>query len=230
MPNPKVGTVTLDGPGRLMKLKSCGQYSCTDRKVSFDSEKLLQNFRTIVDTLLKVKPAAAKGQYMRSITLSTTMGPGGKGQQLKIRSCVAKFREAGVEYKVVKNTLTRIAANEIGIAGLDSYLKAQLQWHFQQLILLLPAKIISDFIKESKLQNIEVKAGLVEGKVITADGVKALANLPPRGSAYCTSTGWFPKAQIVGYRQCTSRHYPQCGFMCLKRSANKKKAHKSLAG
>ena len=45
-------------------------------KVSFDSEKLLENYRTLMDTLLKAKPSGAKGQYIRSITLAATMGPG----------------------------------------------------------------------------------------------------------------------------------------------------------
>lgn len=92
MPNPKVGTVTLDVTRAINEIKAGKIEYRTDKagnihapigKVSFDSEKLLQNFRTIVDTLLKVKPAAAKGQYMRSITLSTTMGPGVKVNVLK---------------------------------------------------------------------------------------------------------------------------------------------------
>ncbi|TCL31566.1 large subunit ribosomal protein L10 [Anaerospora hongkongensis] len=120
---------------------------------------------------MKEKLAATKGAVLinyRGLTVA---------QDTKLRR---KFREAGVEYKVVKNTLTRIAANEIGIAGLDSYLEGPTAMAFSATDPVAPAKIISDFIKESKLQNIEVKAGLVEGKVITADGVKALANLPPR--------------------------------------------------
>lgn len=92
MPNPKVGTVTLDVTRAINEIKAGKIEYRTDKagnihapigKVSFESEKLLQNFRTIVDTLLKVKPAAAKGQYMRSITLSTTMGPGVKVNVLK---------------------------------------------------------------------------------------------------------------------------------------------------
>lgn len=120
---------------------------------------------------MKEKLAATKGAVLinyRGLTVA---------QDTKLRR---KFREAGVEYKVVKNTLTRIAANEVGIAGLDSYLEGPTAMAFSATDPVAPAKIISDFIKESKLQNIEVKAGLVEGKVITADGVKALANLPPR--------------------------------------------------
>jgi large subunit ribosomal protein L1 len=52
-------------------------------KVSFDSVKLVENFQTLIDTLIKVKPAAAKGQYMRSIFLSATMGPGIRVNPLK---------------------------------------------------------------------------------------------------------------------------------------------------
>lgn len=92
MPNPKVGTVTLDVTRAINEIKAGKIEYRTDKagnihapigKVSFESEKLLQNFRTLVDILLKVKPAAAKGQYMRSITLSTTMGPGVKVNVLK---------------------------------------------------------------------------------------------------------------------------------------------------
>ena len=66
MPNPKVGTVT----------DKAGIISCSIGKASFDEEKLLDNYRTIVDTIIKAKPVAAKGQYIKSVTLSATMGPG----------------------------------------------------------------------------------------------------------------------------------------------------------
>ena len=61
MPNPKTGTVTMD---------------VTIGKVSFDNEKLVENFTTIHDVLVKAKPSAAKGQYMKNITVTTTFGPG----------------------------------------------------------------------------------------------------------------------------------------------------------
>nr|WP_092073779.1 50S ribosomal protein L1 [Dendrosporobacter quercicolus]NSL47921.1 50S ribosomal protein L1 [Dendrosporobacter quercicolus DSM 1736]SDM67327.1 large subunit ribosomal protein L1 [Dendrosporobacter quercicolus] len=92
MPNPKVGTVTLDVTRAINEIKAGKIEYRTDKagnihapigKVSFDSEKLLANFHTLIDTLIKVKPAAAKGQYMRSITMSTTMGPGIKVNPLK---------------------------------------------------------------------------------------------------------------------------------------------------
>lgn len=92
MPNPKVGTVTMDLTRAINEIKAGKIEYRTDKagnihapigKVSFDAGKLLENFHTLIDTLNKVKPAAAKGQYMRSIALSATMGPGVKVNPLK---------------------------------------------------------------------------------------------------------------------------------------------------
>ena len=85
MPNPKVGTVTLDVTRALNEIKAGKIEYRTDKagnihapigKGSFESAKLQENFQTLIDTLNKAKPSAAKGQYMRAITVSTTMGPG----------------------------------------------------------------------------------------------------------------------------------------------------------
>ncbi|QGG49197.1 50S ribosomal protein L10 [Heliorestis convoluta] len=92
----------------------------------------------------------------------------------------SKFREAGVEFKVCKNTLTRIAANEVGIEGLDPYLEGPTAIAFSFGDPVAPAKILSDFIKEKKNIALSIKVGVVDGKVIDADGVKALADLPPK--------------------------------------------------
>ena len=120
---------------------------------------------------LKEKLAATKGAVFTNYRgVSVAM-------DTKLRR---KLREAGVEYKVVKNTLTRIAANEAGITGLDQYLEGPTAMAVSATDPVAPAKLISDFIKENKLQSIEIKAGLVEGKVIDEKGVKALASLPPR--------------------------------------------------
>ena len=95
MPNPKVGTVTLDVTRAINEIKAGKIEYRTDKagnihapmgKASFENEKLLDNFYTLIDTLNKVKPAAAKGQYLRSITLSATMGPGVKVNPLKSSS------------------------------------------------------------------------------------------------------------------------------------------------
>jgi len=92
MPNPKVGTVTMDITRAIGEIKAGKIEYRTDKagnihapigKVSFDSDKLAGNCYTLIDTLSQVKPAAAKGQYLRSITISTTMGPGVKVNPLK---------------------------------------------------------------------------------------------------------------------------------------------------
>jgi len=89
-----------------------------------------------------------------------------------------KLREAGVEFKVVKNTLTRLAANEAGIEGLDQYLEGPTAVAFGIDDAVAPAKILSEFAKTHK--DLEIKAGVIEGKVIDVEGVKALADLPSR--------------------------------------------------
>jgi len=91
-----------------------------------------------------------------------------------------KMREAGVEYRVVKNTLTRIAAKEAGIEGLDQYLEGLTVMAFSTTDAIVPAKIVSDFIKDSKSKTYQIKAGVIDGKTIDANGVKQLADLPPR--------------------------------------------------
>lgn len=98
-------------------------------------------------------------------------------QDTKLR---AKLREAGVEYRVVKNTMMRIAADELNLSELDAYLEGTTALALSTEDAVAPAKVISEFIKENKLEALEIKAGLVEGKVIDAEGVKALAALPSR--------------------------------------------------
>ena len=120
---------------------------------------------------LKGKLSASKGAVLtnyRGLTVA---------QDTQLRR---KLREGGVEYRVVKNTMTRIAAQEIGIEGLDVYLEGPTAIAMCETDPVAPARIISEFIKENKLKSLEVKAGLLEGKVIDADGVKALADLPSR--------------------------------------------------
>lgn len=85
MPNPKLGTVTMDLVKAINEIKAGKVEYRTDKagnvhvpigKASFDVEKLQANYQALVDTLVRVRPAAAKGQYIRSITVSSTMGPG----------------------------------------------------------------------------------------------------------------------------------------------------------
>ncbi|WP_071130883.1 50S ribosomal protein L1 [Enterococcus timonensis] len=85
MPNPKTGTVTMDVTKAVNEVKAgkvtyrvdkAGNIHVPIGKVSFSDDKLVENFKTIHDTLLKVKPATAKGQYMKNITVTSTFGPG----------------------------------------------------------------------------------------------------------------------------------------------------------
>lgn len=89
----------------------------------------------------------------------------------------AQLRQAGVEYRVLKNTLVKRAANEVGVQGLDPYLEGPTALAFSA-DPVAPAKVLADFAKTNK--NFQIKAGVVEGKVVGPDGVKALAELPPR--------------------------------------------------
>ena len=94
MPNPKSGTVTMDVTNAVRELKSgkieirveinriihtqCG-------KSSFNENALVENIRTIYDTVIKAKPASVKGTYLKKISVSSTMGPGIKVDQASIR-------------------------------------------------------------------------------------------------------------------------------------------------
>ena len=88
------------------------------------------------------------------------------------------YREAGVEYKVVKNTLTRFAANEVGYQELDSALHGPTALAISSTDPVAPAKVLSDFAKD--VEALEIKAGFLDGKVISLDEVKTLANTPSR--------------------------------------------------
>ncbi|VEF49948.1 50S ribosomal protein L1 [Bacillus freudenreichii] len=85
MPNPKTGTVTFDVEKAVNEIKAgkveyrldkAGIIHVPIGKVSFEDAKLQENFATIFDTVLKAKPSAAKGTYMKSVTITSTMGPG----------------------------------------------------------------------------------------------------------------------------------------------------------
>ena len=87
MPNPKSGTVTMDLTRALADIKAGKVEYRLDRqniihtvigKKSFGPQKLEENFRALLEAVIKAKPATAKGQYLKSVTVATTMGPGGK--------------------------------------------------------------------------------------------------------------------------------------------------------
>ena len=93
MPNPKVGTVTMDVSKAIAEIKAgkveyrvekTGIVHVIIGKASFEHEQLMDNFRTITDTINRAKPSGAKGQYIKSVAISTTMGPSVRISPLKV--------------------------------------------------------------------------------------------------------------------------------------------------
>lgn len=130
------------------------------------SEKVLESKKAIVAALaerLKEAQAGVIADY-RGLTVA---------QDTELR---AKLREAGVEYTIVKNTLTRFAANEIGLEGLDPVLHGPTALATSNTDVVAPAKVLVEFAKAN--EQLEIKAGFVDGKVIDANEVKVYASIP----------------------------------------------------
>lgn len=99
MPNPKTGTVTFDVARAISEIKAgkieyrldkAGIIHAPIGRVSFDTEQLVGNFRALIDALQKAKPASAKGQYFKSVTVSSTMGPGVRVNVQRLASSAAE--------------------------------------------------------------------------------------------------------------------------------------------
>jgi large subunit ribosomal protein L1 len=105
MPNPKAGTVTFD-IGKAVRDSKAGKLEYrTDRganvhltigKKSFDERALLENYATVIEEILRAKPSAAKGRYIRTVTLTSSMGPGIHVDPQKTRGIVEELEEAAV--------------------------------------------------------------------------------------------------------------------------------------
>ena len=105
MPNPKVGTVTMDVAKAVEESKSGKVEYRTDRtaivhliigKASFDERQLLENYAAVIEELIRAKPAVAKGRYLRSVTLTSTMGPGVKVDPSRTRDIIEEAPAASV--------------------------------------------------------------------------------------------------------------------------------------
>ena len=103
MPNPKTGTVTFDVAKAVAEAKAGKLEYRTDRganvhvmlgKKSFDERRLLENYAAVLDEILRAKPAAAKGRYLRSVTLTSSMGPGIKIDPARTREILAELDES----------------------------------------------------------------------------------------------------------------------------------------
>ena len=132
------------------------------------SEKVLESKKAIVAELterLKSAQAGVLADY-RGLTVA---------QDTELR---AKLREAGVEYKIVKNTLTRFAANEVGLGELDPVLHGPTALATSNDDVVAPAKVLVEFAKNN--EQLEIKAGFVDGKVIDVNEVKVYASIPSK--------------------------------------------------
>jgi large subunit ribosomal protein L1 len=105
MPNPKVGTVTMDVAKAVEESKSGKVEYRTDRtaivhlvigKASFEDRRLLENYAAVVEELVRAKPSAAKGRYLRTITMASTMGPGVKVDPSRTRDILEEAPAASV--------------------------------------------------------------------------------------------------------------------------------------
>jgi large subunit ribosomal protein L10 len=125
---------------------------------------------------LSVAQVKERLQKAKSVVLADNKGMT-VAQVTKLRK---ELREAGVDLKVAKNTLVRIAAKDLGIEGLDQYLHGTTTMAFSNVEEAAAAKKIREFFAKDKDPKFVVKAGILEGKVIDANGVKSLADLPSR--------------------------------------------------
>ena len=132
------------------------------------SEKILQQKQEVVNDIYE-KLSTAKGVIFadyRGLTVE---------QDTALRSAL---RKSGVNYQVVKNTLTKLAVDKLGLEGLDEVLKGPTSIAYSPEDPVAPAKVMNEYA--GKFDKLELKAGVVEGKIIDEKGIKSLADLPSR--------------------------------------------------
>lgn len=116
-----------------------------------------------------------------------------------------RLRPVEAEFKVAKNTLTRIAAEKIGIEGLETHLEGPTAIMFAYGDIVAPAKAIGDFARSSRI--LQVKAGVMNGEVVTPEDIEAIASLPPREELLGKLVGLLasPMSRTVGVLSGPSR-------------------------
>ena len=142
--------------------------------------KVLESKKAIVDALADKMQNATSVVFVdyKGITVA---------QDTELRN---KFREAGVEYSVVKNTLTRFAANKIGFSEFDELLNGTTAMACTTDDPIAPARIVSEFAKKNK-NILKIKGGLVEGKVQSVENLAAFGELPSKNALVAQVLGTF---------------------------------------
>lgn len=150
--------------------------------------KVLQQKQEIVTALVERMKNSAAGVFVTYSGLTVE-----KDTELR-----KKFREAGVEYTVVKNTLTRFAAEQLGYQELDPILNGTTALATHPDDVVAPAKVIADFISDNKdAAGIEIKAGFMDGKVTAVDEIIAISKVPSKDTLYAMLAGGL-NATIAG--------------------------------
>ena len=142
--------------------------------------KVLESKKAVVDQIADQLKNASSAVFVdyKGITVA---------QDTQLRN---QFRAAGVEYSVVKNTLTRFAANKIGYTEFDELLNGTTALAHTTGDPIAPARIVSEFVKKNK-DVIRIKGGMVEGKVLSLDELKAFGELPSKDALVAQVLGTF---------------------------------------
>ena len=142
--------------------------------------KVLESKKAIVDALTEKLQNSTSAVFVdyKGITVA---------QDTELRH---KFREAGVEYTVVKNTLTRFAANKAGYNQFDELLNGTTSMACTTGDPIAPARIVCEFAKKNK-DVIKIKGGMVEGKVLSVDELKSFGELPSKNALVAQVLGTF---------------------------------------
>lgn len=149
------------------------------------SEKILQQKQQIVAELAEKFKTAASGVLVDYCGLTVA-------EDTELRN---KLREAGVEYSVVKNTLTKRAANEAGFSDFDEILNGPTALALSFGDVVAPAKVLADFAKDHEVMTI--KAGFMDGKAMSLEEINALAKIPSKDTLYAMLAGGL-NATIAG--------------------------------
>ena len=141
------------------------------------SEKILQQKQQLVADLSEKLKSAAAGVFVDYCGLTVE-------EDTQLRN---KMREAGIEYTVVKNTLTKRAANEAGYTEFDEILNGPtaLALSFDDVV--APARVIADFAKDHDV--FEIKAGFMDGRAMSLEEVTALSKIPSKDTLYAMLAG-----------------------------------------